>query len=67
MNGAVVTKMKLDRLKRGLTQTGVGKHIGCSGNYIRLIELGERNPRERIAKELEDFFGASIEELVKEV
>lgn len=67
MSSAIVTRMKLERLKKGLSQTSIGKKVGCSANYIRLIELGERNPREHIARELEELLGASMEELIKEI
>jgi putative transcriptional regulator len=44
MRNQKVGKIRLERLRVGITQAELAKKIGVSANYIHLVERGKRNP-----------------------
>lgn len=62
-----VSRMKIERMKRDIEQIDIAKRIGCTNQYVSLIELLERNPADKFKKGLEEIFGLPADELLKEI
>src|SRR3954463_4286741 len=54
--------LKQRRRDSGVTQEELAESIGCSGNAIRKIEVGERHPSGQIAQLLAHYLGIPIDE-----
>ncbi len=55
------------RMKKGLKQNDIAKQLGVSQQTISLIETGKRKPTIQMAKQLEQFFKTSMEELFADI
>ncbi|MEB3059209.1 helix-turn-helix transcriptional regulator [Parvimonas sp. D9] len=54
-------KLKMLRLKKGLTQEELAKEIGVGVSAISMYEQGNRIPRDEIKIRLAKFFEESVE------
>ena len=54
------------RVTKRLTQTALGKEIGLSKQIICLYESGTREPSVETLLKVSDYFGVSIDDLLKE-
>lgn len=54
-------KLKMLRLKKGLTQEELAKEIGVGVSAISMYEQGNRIPRDEIKIRLAKFFEKSVE------
>ena len=54
-------KLKMLRLKKGLTQEELAKEIGVGVSAISMYEQGNRIPRDEIKISLAKFFEKSVE------
>ncbi len=53
------------RRERGLTQNQIAIATGIAGQFISHFENGRRKPWPKAVKQLSDFFGVDIENLVE--
>lgn len=56
-------KLRELRKNTGLSTYKVGKRVGVSGNYIGMIERGQKNPSEAILVSLADVYEVDREEV----
>jgi len=56
-------RLRLERLKRFLTQEDVAKAIGTSKMAICSYEIGDRTPRDEIKVKLAQFYETTVESL----
>ena len=52
-------KIKAVREARGLTQADFGRIIGIAGNYVGMIERGEKKASEKVIRQVKTLFGVS--------
>lgn len=57
------TRLKQLRQAGGYTQEILGKALGISGDYVNMIENERRTPGFRLAKQMADYFGVTVDEL----
>lgn len=58
------TKLKFERMKKGLSQNELGKKAKISSNLVSLIERGKSNPTVETIAALSKALDISIEELI---
>lgn len=58
-------KLKTLRKKMGLTQAELAQEIGVSGRALNSWECGQRWPKIEDAIKLAEFFGCTLDELVR--
>jgi transcriptional regulator with XRE-family HTH domain len=63
----VVTKLKVIRLSKRMTQTEAAKKAGLSQSWYSLIESGRLQPNDEQKKRLTKAFGCPAEELLSPV
>lgn len=63
LKGPTRERLILERKKKGLTQSQLGKILGCSGATISHLESGRLDPSIDLSMELEAYFGISFFEL----
>ncbi|MCA1026690.1 helix-turn-helix transcriptional regulator [Cytobacillus sp. FSL W7-1323] len=55
--------LKVERLKKHMTQKELSEHIGISARTISRYELNQANPKEKTLMKFAEFFGKTIEQL----
>lgn len=53
------------RQERSISQGALAEAINIHQTHISKIELGKKTPSMEVAQQLADFFGVSLDELVK--
>ncbi|MBL1056990.1 helix-turn-helix transcriptional regulator [Ligilactobacillus agilis] len=61
------SRMREERIKKGLTYKELASIVGLSAVYIRKIENGERTPSLATAAKLSSFFGLSVKTLYPDI
>lgn len=51
------------RAKNKISQEELGKAVNVTSDYISMIERGVRTPGFKLAKEIADYFGTTIDEI----
>ena len=59
-------RLKEIRLNKGITQEDLAKELNVGQNTISLWERGLRSPRVDILLKLSEFFGCTVDDLLKE-
>ena len=54
-------KLRIERLRRGLTQSDMGEMMGLSTSYISSLERGQRRVSWNVGKKLHQCFGISYD------
>ena len=54
-------KLRMERLRRGLTQTDMGELLGLSTSYISSLERGKRRLSWNVSRKLNQCFGMSCD------
>ncbi len=54
-----MTKLKFERVKRGLKQSDISKVLDCTQQYVAVLESGKRQLTVGKAKKLAEFFGVN--------
>ena len=57
-------KLRMKRIRAGLTQSALARRADLHPSYIRLLELGERGGSPETLNTLADVFGCDITELM---
>lgn len=58
-------KLRMERLRRGLTQTDLGELLGLSTSYISSLERGQRRLSWNVSHKLNQCFGISYDYLME--
>lgn len=61
IKGSKRERLILERKSRGITQSELGKIIGCSKTTVSHLELGRMKPSLNLSLELEKHFGLPFE------
>lgn len=61
------TNLKIERLRRNLTQFDIADELGVNRSYVSLLETSREYPSEEVAKKLEDYFNKPISYLLKKI
>lgn len=57
-------KIKINRIKKGVTQTELANRIGISRYYLSALERGKaKNPSIKVMRKLSEELGESVQEL----
>ncbi|VBB05608.1 Hypothetical protein LUCI_0818 [Lucifera butyrica] len=59
-----MTKLKHERIIRGLTVRQLAYRLNLSFQYVSLLENGKRKPSFDVAQRMKEFFGIPAEELL---
>lgn len=59
-------RLKEIRLNKGITQEDLAKELNVGQNTISLWERGLRSPRVDTLLKLSEFFGCTVDDLLKE-
>ena len=59
-------KLKLLRLRQGLTTRQLADHLGTTNSQISRIENGLRKPSADLIVKMADFFDVSLDELMRD-
>ena len=59
-------KLRALRLREGLTVRQLGERLGVDHSHITKIERGENIPSLPLALKIADFFGLSLDQLVRD-
>jgi len=62
-----MTRLRAERLQRGMGLQDIGFHVRMSASDISKIECGRLKPYPSQAQRLADFFGLKAEEMLEEV
>lgn len=58
-------KLRMERLRRGLTQTDMGELLGLSTSYISSLERGKRRLSWNVSRKLNQCFGMSYDYMME--
>ena len=61
------TRLRQERLERGMSYQDVANELGISSVYVRKIESGDRNPGFVTALRFENLFGVGAKELFPDI
>ncbi len=63
----VPVNLRIERVKRNLSQAKMAKDLGINRSYVTFIELYGAKPGPSLAKKLERYFNKPIDYLLKKV
>lgn len=55
--------LKIERLKKHMTQKQLSEHIGISARTISRYESNQGNPKEKTLVKFAEFFGKTVDDL----
>lgn len=57
-------KIKIERIKRGISQKGLAKLAGCDDDYLGRIERENLKPSDNLLNKIADALGVNRKELI---
>ncbi len=59
-------KLRTLRKRRGMTQKQLAEQLGFSKSFVRDLECGYNHPNIKHALKIADFFGVTVDQLVRD-
>lgn len=59
-NAAAVTRLRAERIRRGLSVRAVAEAVGYDPSNLSRLELGQHTPPRNVARALHRFFGGRV-------
>lgn len=63
----IPANLKVERVKRGMTQEQLAGELGISRSYVALIETNREVPGQELAAKMENYFNKPVDYLLRKV